>query len=284
MLIESASLPPDLGEIIEVHGRRYQIGEVIGGGYFGTVYACSDEWGNPLVAKVLVPGDRAYEQVRESWQHELGNLLRLRHPNVTFAHDAFEHRRSFYLILERCGSSLNDLIAWPELIGEVWVLPVARCVLQALNFIHRLGYVHKDLHPGNVLYSQVRNEMNPAGPGATVFKVCDLGISRLAPEIDVFNTILAQWMLPPEYLDPEEFGVLGPQVDIYHAGLLFLGLLLGEIPTFTHEEILSGAPRQLAESLNSRFSPAIAKALRRHVQWRTQAPLELWKDLSLPGA
>jgi hypothetical protein len=91
-------------------------------------------------------------------------------------------------------------------------------------------------------------------------------------------------MLPPEYLDPEEFGVLGPQVDIYHAGLLFLGLLLGEIPTFTHEEILSGAPRQLAESLNSRFSPAIAKALRRHVQWRTQAPLELWKDLSLPGA
>lgn len=280
----SISEPPHFGEFIEFQGRLYQIGEPIGRGYFGTVYACADEWGNSLVAKVLLPQDGEYEQVREEWLHELTNLLRLRHPNITFAFDAFEYKNAFYLILERCNSSLKDLIAWPELIGEVWLLPIARCVLQALGFIHRTGYVHKDLHPGNVLYTRVRNEMNPRDlantTGATVFKVCDLGISRLAPEIDIFNTILAEWMLPPEFLDSDEYGVIGPQVDIYHSGLLFLTLLLGKTPEFTREEILEGVPRQTAESLDSKFSPVIAKALRRHVHWRTQTPLEFWKELS----
>jgi serine/threonine protein kinase len=272
---------PNLGELIEFQGRIYKIGDSISKGHFGTVYECADEWGNSLIVKVLLPKDEEeYDRVRENWLHELGNLMRLRHPNVTFAHDAFEHQRGFYLVLERCEYSLDGLIAWPGLRGELWVLPIARCILQALHFLHRAGYVHKDLHAGNVFSSSIRSEMNPEAPGSTVFKIGDLGISRLAPEIDIFNTILAQWMLPPEFLDPAEFGILGSQVDIYHAGLLFLSLLLGSPASFSKEEILQGKPRELAESLNSPYRFAIARALRRHVHWRTQTALEFWKELS----
>ena len=112
------------------------------------------------------------------------------------------------------------------------------------------------------------------------FKIGDLGISRLEDEIHHFNTILAQWMLPPEFLRPEEFGVLGKQVDIYHVGLLLLSLLHNQTLDFTKDEIIEGRPRQLAEELSSRYAPAIARALRRHITNRTPSAIEMWRDIS----
>ena len=87
-------------------------------------------------------------------------------------------------------------------------------------------------------------------------------------------------MVPPEFLDPNEFGVVGRQVDIYHAGLLLLSLLLGRVPTFTRDEVLAGKPRELCENLASPFSGAIAMALRRHVEHRPSTAIEFWNELS----
>jgi serine/threonine-protein kinase len=270
---------PVPGERIQHPGRAYTIGERIGQGAYSSVFACTDDWDNVLVAKVLWPHNQPYEDVRERWMHELRMLVELRHPNITFVHDAFEYRDTFYLVLERCTLSLGQLIAVPDLQRELWILPVARCVLQAIHFIHLSGYIHKDLHLENVHSAQVRDEINPCQPGATVFKVADLGISRLVREVDVFNTLLAPWMLPPEYLMPGEFGYLGQGVDIYHAGLLFLALLLGAPPSFTRDEIVAGKPRMLAEGVHPGFGPVIARALRRHVRHRTQTALQFWQEL-----
>lgn len=111
------------------------------------------------------------------------------------------------------------------------------------------------------------------------FKIGDLGISRLEGDIRLFNTILAQWMLPPEFLNPIAFGVLGKHVDIYHVGLLLLSLLLNKIPQFNNDEIIAGRPRQLAEDLDSPYAPVIAKALRRHVNARTQTAIDMWREI-----
>lgn len=271
---------PQEGEVVSFQNRLYRLGKQIGQGGFGIVYACTDDWGNDLAAKVFLPQGKAYEQVEQDWQRELRNLVTLRHPNITHVYDAFEWRDTFYIITERCDQTLKELIAWPEVKGELWLLPMARCVLQGTHFIHQAGYVHKDLHPGNIFLRYVRDEMSPVNNQVLVFKIGDLGISRLATEIDVFNTILAQWMLPPEFLSPKDFGKVGPQTDIYHIGLLCMSLLAGKTIEFTTEEILNGKPRQLAETLQSPCAPAIARALRRHVADRTQTPLDFWRELS----
>src|SRR5215813_10431059 len=121
--------------------------------------------------------------------------------------------------------------------------------------------------------------MVPEGQPVLSFKVGDLGISRLESDVNVFNTMLAQWMLPPEAIDPNQFGLVGRTVDIYHAGLVLLSVLLGSIPSFTKEEIIAGKPREMAEELPSIYGPPIAMALRRHTNARPQLAGELWQNI-----
>ncbi|MBE7466828.1 MAG: protein kinase family protein [Planctomycetes bacterium] len=271
--------PPSLGQSISHDGQTYFIGQQIGQGAFGAVYDCFDEWGNELVAKVMLPKNRSYSEVRDQWNGELTSLVVLRHPNITYVYDAFEFQDTFYLIIEKCSSTLAGLISMPNLHGELWLQSVAGGLLQAIHFIHSAGYVHKDLHAGNVFLLWQKDRMMPDREPVLSFKVGDLGISRIESDLNIFNTVLAQWMLPPEFLDPVRFGTLGCQVDIYHAGLLFLSLLLGRTPEFTRDEILAGKPRQTAEGLSSPFSSAIAKALRRTVDQRTSTALDFWREI-----
>lgn len=272
--------PPEKGEVIVNEGRRYFMGEELGKGGFGIVYECTDDWGNSLVAKILLPHDQSYREVRRNWQEELRKLMVLRHPGITFVYDAFEHKDTFYLIIERCNFALTKLITRRGLDADRWIPYVARDVLQALDYIHASGYVHKDLHPGNVFVTETRRRRRLLKEPVWSFKVGDLGLTRLESDIRVFQTLLADWMRPPEAFDSEEYGAVGRHVDIYQTGLLLLALLLKEIPYFTREEILGGIPQALAAKHESRFGPIIAKALRRHVEWRTQTALEFWRDIS----
>lgn len=271
--------PPYKGEVVRHGDQYYTLGKPIGNGSFGAVYECWDEWGNKLVAKILLPQSRTYEEVRKNWIDELQKLKELRHPNITYVYDAFEYKDTFYLIIERCAKTLKELLESSDFNTAELVRPVARDILQGLHFIHNQNYVHKDIHAGNIFIAAVRDHLAPKRDPILVFKIGDLGITRLASEI-ALNTILAQWMLPPESFDPREFGPIGKHMDIYHTGLMLLSMFLGYLPNFTKEQILSGYPRELAAGLDSPYAPAIAHALRRHVKSRTPSALDFWRELN----
>ncbi|MGD9946018.1 MAG: serine/threonine protein kinase, partial [Burkholderiaceae bacterium] len=263
-------------------GNTYTIGRVLGEGSFGTVYEATDVWLNELAVKVLKPHG-TYEQIQQAAASEFQKLLQLRHSHVTHVVDAFEFQHTFYIVTERCFAPLSDLFRMEQLNGPLWVRPVARCLLQAVHFLHVAGYVHQDIHFGNVFMQFHRNEMGSDDTNATsmTFKLADLGIAKLFTEIDAQNTLLNGSMLPPEFLDAAQFGQLGHQVDIYHCGLLFLQLYLGKPLSFSNDEILAGLPRQIAEQLPAPYNAALSKSLRRHVAQRTQSALELWRDLTV---
>ncbi len=274
--------PPHAHQLV-VHGdRRYQVGQALGSGAYGTVYECGDEWGNFLVAKVLPPMQgESFRQVQARWADEAGKLMALRHPNVTYIHDAFEYNGTFYLIIERCSYDLNQLIGSPQVDGAGWLPWIASQVLQGVDFIHRSGYVHKDLHPGNIFIAWQHDPIAPtmAPTQNTVFraKIGDLGIARLAHEIRP-NSIMAPWLLPPEHLDPR-YGPVGPGVDIYHSALCFLALVMGGPLSFTQPQILAAVPRDTAFSLGAPLGPVLARALEPTVANRTPTPLQFWREL-----
>jgi len=154
--------------------------------------------------------------------------------------------------------------------------------LQAVDYIHISQYAHQDIHLGNVFAAFAKDEMDSANPGAIHFKLGDLGVAKLFSEIDATNT-RAVWMLPPEALEPSEFGPLDHRIDIYHCGLLFLHLLHGRELRFSGDEIKGGRPRELARQLPAPYRFALEKALRRHVANRTATAMELWRDLNSPA-
>ncbi len=268
--------PPVRGQMItNGHNGMYFIGEHIGSGSFGDVYECTDEWANPLVAKVLKPA-LPFEQVQAQWEAEVQALMNMRHPNITYIHDAFVYENVFYIVVEKCLYSLDRVL--PK-IDETWVPHIARDILQALSFIHRFGYVHKDVHPGNVFVSLTSDVISHDQGPFVSFKLGDLGITKLEHEIRVTGTILAPWMKPPEAIEPGEYGVVGRQTDVYHTALLLLSVLNKEVLTFTEQDIVTGAPMRLAEALQSPFRQAIACALHPHVLRRTQSALEFWREM-----
>lgn len=272
---------PSRGEVITSlrTNNTYTIGEVIGEGAFGIVYACKDIWDNDLAAKVLKPSG-TYEKVRQSAEAEFLKLLALRHPNITYIYDAFEFRDTFYIITERCFCPVSHLFTLENFNGMVWLMPIARCLLQAVHYLHINGVVHQDIHSHNVFTTFVKDEM-PSDAKAIQFKLADLGVAKLLADVNAQNT-RAQWMLPPEALRQDEFGPIDVRLDLYHIALLLLQFALSKELSFTTEEVLAGRPRELAESLPSPLNFALGKALRRHVAYRTSTAMELWRDLRLP--
>lgn len=275
-------IPPQPGEIITslATGNSYTMADKIGEGNFGVVYSCKDVWENDLAAKVLKPIG-TYERVKASAEAELSKLLQLRNPYITYVYDAFEYRDTFYIITERCYCPVTELFSIDKFQGQNWLMPIARCLLQAIHYLHVNNYAHQDIHPGNIFASFVKDEMLPNEKTAIQFKLGDLGVAKLLTQVDAQNT-LAQWMLPPEVLSPSEYGPIDRRIDIYHAGLFLLQLAFSKELRFTQDEILSGRPREMALTLPDPYRIALEKALRRHVAYRTATAMELWRDLHSP--
>ncbi|MBN1822738.1 MAG: protein kinase family protein [Endomicrobiales bacterium] len=271
---------PQPGETItsKATGNSYVMGDFIGEGSFGIVYACKDTWDNDLAVKVLKPID-TYENVKEAADYEFAKLLQLRNPYITHIYDAFEYRDTFYIITERCYCPVRNLFSERDFEGPMWIMPIARCLLQAVYFMHLHRYVHQDIHPGNVFVMFPNNEINLAEKKAVQCKLGDFGVAKVFSQVDAKNT-LNQWMVPPEVLMPSEFGPIDHRMDIYQSALLLLQVGLSKELHFSREEIIEGRPRELAMYLPSPYKHALEKALRRHADSRTIGALELWRELN----
>ena len=210
---------------------------------------------------------------------EFRKLILLRHPNVTYVYDVFEFRDTFYIITERCHDAVTGIFELPNFNGLFWLRPIARCLLQAVHYLHLNEYAHQDIHCGNVFTAFARNELDRNDPGAIQFKLADLGVSKLFSELDALNT-LNDSIRPPEAVDESEFGPLDHRIDIYQTGLLLLQFATSRRHSFTREEVLAGVPREIALNLTAPFNFALEKALRRHVKFRTATAMELWRDLN----
>jgi len=275
------AVPPSPGEIIASprFDNDYRFGRRIGEGAFSVVYQCTDRWNNDLAAKVLKPTN-TYDSVKAAAEAEFGKLLHLRHPRVTEVFDAFEFRETFFIITERCPSSLVGLLPRFRRNSLAWVLPVAGSVLEGLDYLHSRQYCHQDLHLGNVFASIPEHLAQRVDPCTVQFKIGDLGVAKLFNEVGANNT-RAPWMLPPEIWDAGEFGPIDHRVDIYHVGLLLLQVAYGRELRFSYGDIVRGQPRAMALHLPQRYAVTLERALRRHALDRVPTARDFLDDLQL---
>ncbi|EYF04860.1 serine/threonine-protein kinase [Chondromyces apiculatus] len=241
---------------------RYVIEESLGAGGMGEVYRALDTRLHRHVAlKVL---NRVLDVAPESWRGSANPVLRearaaaaLNHPNAVSLFDVGEHAGAPYLAMELVdGIPLRRYIGAgiPQIVLLRWLLDVAR----ALAAAHRVGVVHRDVKPENVM---LRSD--------GVIKVLDFGIARRVrsaytppshdTDDDVTSTLTSPGKLlgTPAYMAPEQIrGEDSDQrVDQFSWGVTAYEVLSGKLP-FGHGRdmlavvagILGDAPPRLHEA------------------------------------
>lgn len=256
-------------------GAAYTVGAKIGEGLSGVVYECADQWGNALVAKVLLPNPivKSHNDVKQRWLAEIDMMAKFRHPNVLFLHDAFELKNTFYLIVERCDSSLEH-----GAMSAGLVMPVALAVLQALEFMHARGFVHLDVQPRNVFLRSVCDCFDAGRAPVTVVKLGDMGNCKKVEKI-IKGVFIANHLRAPETQAADSYGAVSRRTDVYQAALLLLGLAMGGYRKFTPEEIMADEPRRVAVELGGGYGKALARALGMSMFDRPSTAGEFWGEL-----
>ncbi|MEV0158085.1 protein kinase [Micromonospora sp. NPDC050686] len=204
---------------------RYVLRERIGLGGMSEVWRADDEVLHRSVAvKALATELAADPHLRATIQREARAAARLTHPHVTQVYDYGEATLRGgavvpYLVMELVeGDTLADRLtagplAWPEAVR------MAGQVAGALAAAHRIGVVHRDIKPGNVMLTE------------TGAKVLDFGIAAVAGPRLAGQT--GEMMMgTPAYFAPERLaaGPPHPGSDVYALGALLYRTLTGEPP------------------------------------------------------
>lgn len=203
----------------ELVNQRFKLLKKCGSGGTGEVYQALDTRLKRKVALKRVRRDSTRDPRERSRRllREAEILALVQHPNVVTIHDVLETEDSVGIVME-----LVEGIPYRELyrkhpVGEVELLAILSQLLAALERVHEVGIVHRDVNPRNVLVS-------PEG----VVKLTDFGLSTFESDKEPRRGGSIGYM-PPEALRRESR--IGYGVDVYGAGMLAYQALLGK-PAF----------------------------------------------------
>jgi serine/threonine protein kinase/Tfp pilus assembly protein PilF len=253
---------------------RYHIIEKLGKGGMGSVYKARDTNIDENVAlKILNPEISSDEQTIKRFRNELKLTRKISHRNICRVYDLSECEGIHYISMEYVsGEDLKSLI---HRIGQLTVgksVIIAQQICEGLTEAHRLGVIHRDLKPQNVMIDREGNT-----------KIMDFGIARSVKSKGITEEGVI--VGTPEYMSPEQ--VEGKEVDkrsdIYSLGIIMYEMLTGRIP-FEGKTPLSVAVKQKSEKpldprrINSQIPEKISRMILKCLQ---KNPDERYQDVSV---
>jgi len=202
---------------------KYRIEAEISHGGMGTVYrGVHAETGQIVAVKVLQPALAADRAFLQRFRREVLALQQVRHPNVIEVFDVGSEGAIHYYAMEFLASSLADLVRGGPLAPRRAVA-IALQVARGLEAAHAAGFCHRDIKPGNVLFT-----------ADGVAKITDFGIAKISDATRVTQT--GAIVGTPTYMAPEQ--AEGPDVDaradIYSLGCVLYEMLVGKPPFDGH--------------------------------------------------
>jgi len=129
---------------------RWQQGQFVGGGTFGTVYAAIDLDSGHLMAvkEIRLQDPSLIPTIAGQIRDEMNVLEFLDHPNVVSYHGIEVHRDKVYIFMEFCsGGSLAGLLEHGRIEDEQVIMVYALQLLEGLAYLHESGIVHRDIKP-----------------------------------------------------------------------------------------------------------------------------------------
>lgn len=133
---------------------RWQQGQFIGGGSFGSVYTAMDLDSGEIMAvkEIRMQDPNSMRQALKSIKDEMTVLEMLHHPNIVHYFGVEVHRDRVFIFMEYCqGGSLARLLEYGRIEDESVVQVYTMQMLEGLAYLHQKGVVHRDVKPENVL-------------------------------------------------------------------------------------------------------------------------------------
>ncbi|KAI9844423.1 MAG: Suppressor of Sensor Kinase (SLN1) [Sclerophora amabilis] len=265
---------------------RWQQGQFVGGGTFGSVYAAINLDSGHLMAvkEIRLQDPQLIPTIAQQIRDEMGVLEVLDHPNIVSYYGIEVHRDKVYIFMEYCsGGSLAGLLEHGRIEDETVIMVYALQMLEGLAYLHESGIVHRDIKPENILLDH-----------NGVIKYVDFGaakiITRQGKTLAGDNTATRDGKLKsmtgtPMYMSPEVIkghidGRHGA-VDVWSLGCVVLEMATGRRPWASLDNewaimynIAQGNPPQMptGEQLSELGIDFVKKCFDRDPSKRSSAP------------
>jgi len=251
--------------------QEYQIESTLGVGGFGLTYLATDSNLNMQVAiKEYLPADLALrcedQSIRSKSDHTLEKftwgrsrfldesrtLASFRHPNIVRVMRFFEANQTAYMVMEFvAGQPLNEWIRQRRPLAAENLSALALALLGGIEVIHRAGFLHRDIKPGNIF---LRDDGTPV--------LLDFGSARVATA-DTERTAIVS----PGYAPLEQYhahGNQGPWTDLYALGGVLYWIITGNKPM----EATARVPHDPMQSAVQSGNPALyGRPLLEAIDW-----------------
>ena len=133
---------------------RWQLGQFLGGGTFGSVYAAFNINSGTMMAvkEIRLQDPQLIPTVAGQIRDEQAVLEVLDHPNIVSYYGIEVHRDKVYIFMEYCsGGSLASLLEHGRIEDETVIQVYALQMLEGLAYLHQSGIAHRDIKPESEL-------------------------------------------------------------------------------------------------------------------------------------
>ncbi len=266
---------------------NYTLDEKLGEGGMGVVYLAHHAMLQRPTALKLLPPDKAGEETVTRFEREVQQTSRLTHPNTVEIYDFGRTPDGvFYYVMEYLdGVNLRELV---ELEGKQppgRVIYILAQVAHALADAHRVGLIHRDVKPANIILCN-------RGGVADMAKLLDFGlVKEIDKPAEIMISSANSLTGTPQYMSPEcmtEPETMDGRSDVYALGAVAYYLLTGE-EVFTAGSVveicghhLHSEPeppsQRLGRAVASDLENIILRCLAKSPAQRPTA-IELWQEL-----
>jgi WD40 repeat protein/predicted Ser/Thr protein kinase len=272
---------------------KYSVGKVLGQGGFGITYMGADTTlARPVAIKEFFPEGcqrngttvqptrippSDFASMKQKFLEEARLLASLNHPGIVKVYDFFEANNTAYMVMEYLrGRSLAKVVEERGgALGEQEAVGYILKVCEALDVVHKAGYLHRDIKPENIIVCE---------DGRVI--LVDFGAARgyMAGRTGRMTVILTPGFAPLEQY--AEQAQRGAYTDIYALGATLYYLLTGQVPVSAADRF-SGVELKGVREINGRVSrqveEAVRKAMAMRVDERPQSVEEFVQLLTSPS-